>query len=763
MENDFGLIFQLCGRINANGFCCDRGNAENEMLLGAVNMEKIILKNDYTTVVFQCKEEKIFIKSIAFSGKEYVYYEDGMQHSNVFCLGEYYPRGKMFNRYEFGGEALSFVGANEIRIGDKKELIIEEKNDRISVKTIYTLYDNSATLSVKKEIINATDATLSLECASPLTLTGIMWDKQSEAQENAQTLSNDIDVTTVLSPVGEPLKDGIRYMSQYTPPTFWKAHNTWCCEAVFEKFDLKAEGFRGQERVKRAGKISVSSNGSQTTNRYLPLGVFEKEQYGYLMFEILPVGSWSYEIEAGMSMGEDENEIIIALTGRNLCDNGWYKRLQPQEKYVTEEARIVGGADLDCILEQATLYRRNVKRKIKKEPYEEIVYNVFQSNVWANPSEEKDEKWIPLVAEIGADYYVIDAGWFDEGNTKGVGVWDENAYWYPSGLNATIEKIRAKNMKFGLWVELQSFGVKCEKPYLLPEYCFFHTDGIRTICNGRYQLNYALKEVRDYADGIIEKIVDKYHPDYIKIDYNQTQIGNDSENGSNTEGLAAHCAAYHQWFCKIQDKYPDIIFESCASGGMCIDSTNGALTTVFSVTDQGIYYNVPPIVANLPLAILPEQTGIWCVPVYDSDYPTTNDEKVIMNVINSLYGVMHLCSKIDVLTKRQKALLKEGMQYYRSLAKIKKDVIPVMPNGFTQFDSETVFTGMKTKDKLYLSIYNLSTEKRTVKKDLSKYGIENVFLAYPSQSNNEYSLKDGCFTLELNPMSARAFEFSLKR
>ena len=107
--------------------------------------------------------------------------------------------------------------------------------------------------------------------------------------------------------------------------------------------------------------------------------------------------------------------------------------------------------------------------------------------------------------------------------------------------------------------------------------------------------------------------------------------------------------------------------------------------------------------------------------------------------------------------------LKEGMQYYRSLAKIKKDVIPVMPNGFTQFDSETVFTGMKTKDKLYLSIYNLSTEKRTVKKDLSKYGIENVFLAYPSQSNNEYSLKDGCFTLQLKPMSARAFEFSLKR
>ena len=35
-------------------------------------MKKIIFKNDYTNVVFQCKENKIFIESIAFSGKEYI-------------------------------------------------------------------------------------------------------------------------------------------------------------------------------------------------------------------------------------------------------------------------------------------------------------------------------------------------------------------------------------------------------------------------------------------------------------------------------------------------------------------------------------------------------------------------------------------------------------------------------------------------------------------------------------------------------------------
>ena len=123
---------------------------------------------------------------------------------------------------------------------------------------------------------------------------------------------------------------------------------------------------------------------------------------------------------------------------------------------------------------------------------------------------------------------------------------------------------------------------------------------------------------------------------------------------------------------------------------------------------------------------------------------------------------MHLCSKIDVLTDSNKAILDEGIAYYRALSKVKNRAIPVMPRGFVRCDENIVFTGFKTKEKLYLSVYNMSNEKVTVEQDLTKYGVIDVKMAYPQKAENLIELKDGIFRCEMQSMTARAFEFELK-
>lgn len=714
----------------------------------------ISFKNQRTEIKFdivkEAEKERVYIKELLFDGKSFALYKKGIPHTHLYFLGTPY-KGKMFNRYANFGEDLFFTAKKQNLFNDKKQLVIEERNDRVLVKTFYTLYENSAVLSVKKEVTNTCDEQLTIECFSSLTLKGIMGD------DDEREIVVDKKINDETTEIGVKNNNLTEY---HETPIFWKAHNTWCCEAVFEKFDLLNEGMRCKERVKRCGKISVVGNGSQTTNRYLPLGLFEKENYGYFLFEILPVGSWSYEIEAG-SADYDDHEITLQLSGKTLSENGWFKTLKQNETYTTEEVRVIGGQDLDTIVSGLTDFRRNVKRHTESNVAGKVIYNVFQNNCWATPSEEQDKKWIPIVAESGSDYYVIDAGWFDDGDTHAIGIWDECSERYPSGLKKTADAIKANGMKIGLWVELQSVGVKCADKNLLPEYCFFHINGVRPVCNGRYQLNYSYKEVRDYADGIIKKIVERYDVGYIKIDYNQTQLGNECENGSYVEGLAEHVRNYLKWFEDIQNKYPNVIFETCASGGLCMDSNVASKTTVFSASDQGIYYNYPQILANLPFAILPEQMGIWCVPVRISEYPHTTDEQVIFNVINILYGVIHLCSKIDVLTHNQKALLREGLAYYRSLAKVKIRAYPVFPKGFARCDDEIIFTGFKTDDRLYLSVYNMSGSDMVIEQDLSRYGVSDVKLTYPKKADNVYTLQNGKFKCEMKTITARAFEFRL--
>ena len=167
------------------------------------------------------------------------------------------------------------------------------------------------------------------------------------------------------------------------------------------------------------------------------------------------------------------------------------------------------------------------------------------------------------------------------------------------------------------------------------------------------------------------------------------------------------------------------------------------------------------MIGNLAFLLAPEQMGVWCMPVPTYLYPNTTDERVILNVVNSLYFSMHLSSKMEGLTKVQQELLDEGIAYYRSIAKDKSRAIPVFPKGLLAFDDESPVLGIKTADKLYLSVYNLSANEQEIELDLSKYNLSSCTLAYPKQATNTYAFENGVFKCELQGKSARAFEFLL--
>jgi alpha-galactosidase len=175
------------------------------------------------------------------------------------------------------------------------------------------------------------------------------------------------------------------------------------------------------------------------------------------------------------------------------------------------------------------------------------------------------------------------------------------------------------------------------------------------------------------------------------------------------------------------------------------------------------YFTVPYAIANQPMAILPEQTGVWCMPVRKFRETETTDEQVVINMVNSFYYVIHLATRLEHLSETQKELLKEGLAYYRSLAEAKKTALPIMPRGFASVEDEVVCLGMKTDEKLYLSWYHMTDGEDEIVEDLRKYGAKSVKLAYPLNANNEYSIENGIFRCKMQGESARAFEFEIEK
>ncbi len=718
----------------------------------------IEFSNGIVKLNLSVKEEKILLQKLSFYGQAFLESDKGVANSHVHLSGENYA-GHFFGGYSKVSEQLNYVSHEIIDDNGDKVLVIIEKNHNVLVKTIFTLKSGIAAIEVQKEITNISDIEQVIESAMPICLDGVMNSKKIAGLDN--NTPNGMEFASPLSFYNERT-------SPNSPPFLWKGYNAWCGECAFEKIDTEKEGLRGYYKRNKSSTLSVTSNGTPATYRYLPLGILEKEGLGYLMFEIFSDGSWSYSLQHSTN-----SDTLALCIGKNLYENGWYKILKPNESILTERVRLLGADSMDKILSGLTGARRKAVRNSGYSPADYVIYNNFMHNTYDHPTEEIDAINVAEAKKYGTDYFVIDAGWHDDNleqisPTQKIGEWKENVLSYPSGLNKTLDLIRKSGMKVGLWVEVQSVGIFCKNKNLLPDECYFNVHGKRVIGNRRYQLNFAVDRVREFATGVIDGMVEKYSPDYIKIDYNQVQYGTETKNGSLTEGLREHTLAYLKWFEEIQEKYPQILFESCASGGMNMSPTIAEKTAIFSLSDLGTYSAYPYIIANSPLVALPEQCGIWNIPVrriVDGKFVNLverkiDDEEIIMNVINSLYSVMHLASKLEYLTDKQSKLLKEGIEYYRKLAPIKKEAVAIMPNGFTQYGDEVVYVAMQHGKKIYLCVYNLSDRDMTVAKNFSDYKISKAKLVYPANANNEYKIWNGVFQCQLKAGSARAFELN---
>ena len=60
-----------------------------------------------------------------------------------------------------------------------------------------------------------------------------------------------------------------------------------------------------------------------------------------------------------------------------------------------------------------------------------------------------------IAADIGAERYVLDDGWFAgrRSDRAGLGDWQVDEQVWPGGLHRLVEYVRARGMQFGLWIE----------------------------------------------------------------------------------------------------------------------------------------------------------------------------------------------------------------------------------------------------------------------------------------------------------------------
>lgn len=496
----------------------------------------------------------------------------------------------------------------------------------------------------------------------------------------------------------------------------------------------------GLERVTQAGQYRVAhaNVGSWSTKEELPQGIVE---YGgrFTMFQIESGHSWYYELS------DEEQQIYLYLGGANEDFCGWAKNLSPGQTYRTATAVVCFAESIEKAIEDMTRYRYRIAGKNREDESIPVIFNEYMHLAWDSPEQERTKRVAPYAARAGADYYVIDCGWHDEVPGSEVypyvGAWRESKTRFPNGLRRMTDYIRSLGMKAGLWIEPEVVGYKCRE--MLDYYgdeSFLYRHGKKICVMGRYFLDYRVQKVRGYMTETIRRMVEEYGAEYIKFDYNQDMgIGTDSISDSLGEGLEQSTAAFFSWVDEIRNCFPQVLFETCASGGMRMDYETLKHFSIVSTSDQTNYLKYPYIAGNILSAVLPKQAAVWSYPVADVPVMISRAEaekwveenisegQVVMNMVNAMLGRMHLASDLSLLSPRKFALVCEGISYYKKTAALKKSAVPIFPNGFASFGDLQVAAGYRFEDCVYFAVWNLGgnlSMRLCLKKKLKKVSVE---------------------------------------
>ncbi len=308
----------------------------------------------------------------------------------------------------------------------------------------------------------------------------------------------------------------------------------------------------------------------------------------------------------------DMTRVMLGIHPQNF---EW--KLGEGETFVTPEVVMVYSAEGLGGMSRTfhDLYRNNLMRGGYKNKPRPILLNNWEATYF-DFNEEKLLKIASKARETGVELFVLDDGWFGARNDdyRGLGDWYVNMEKLPGGIKGLSEKIEAIGLKFGLWVELEMVNKDSDLYRAHPDW-IIESKG-RFNSHGRHQLvlDYSRPEVVDYIYGLIAKVIRESKISYIKWDMNRYMT--EAASGDLTH---KYILGVYDLYDRLTTEFPQILFESCASGGARFDA--------------GMMYYAPQA---------------WC-----SDDTDANERKKIQYGTSMVYPLVSMGSHVSAVPNHQ--------------------------------------------------------------------------------------------------------------
>ena len=325
-----------------------------------------------------------------------------------------------------------------------------------------------------------------------------------------------------------------------------------------------------KRRRLETGIQSVGSMRGHSSHEHNPFVILKRPtadefQGEVIGFSLIYSGNFLAQAEV------DTHDTTRVLLGINPEWFDW--KLEPGEEFQTPEAVMVytdrGMNDMSQTFHR--LFQKRLARGYWRDRERPILINNWEATYF-DFTEERIVEIAKKAKEQGIELFVLDDGWFGKRTSEraGLGDWKANPERLPEGITGLAQKIEALGMKFGLWFEPEMVNKDSDLYREHPDWILSVPE--RRQSQGRYQyvLDFSRKEVVDYIYDRMAEILGSGKVSYVKWDMNR----------SITECWSAALPAdrqgevFHRYILGVYDLYdrlntafPEILFESCASGG----------------------------------------------------------------------------------------------------------------------------------------------------------------------------------------------------
>lgn len=161
------------------------------------------------------------------------------------------------------------------------------------------------------------------------------------------------------------------------------------------------------------------------------------------------------------------------------------------------------------------------------------------------------------------DYWWMDAGWYvNKGGWPDVGTWEVDRQRFPQGLRAISDFAHRKGVKILVWFEPERVSANSWLARNHPAWVLGGAKG--------GLLNLGLSEARRWLTDHIDKMLTEQGIDLYRQDFNMDPLPYwRAQDTSDRQGLTEirHVTGYLAFWDELRRRHPNLLIDSCASGG----------------------------------------------------------------------------------------------------------------------------------------------------------------------------------------------------